>query len=318
MLTRGQDRILRAEATQVLDDVGVTSYPIDPDIIAKTKQLTVQYVDDMPPGIFGALWRKDNRYEIIISGRCPTEGLRRFTLAHELGHYMLPGHAEKMFRKNDETIPSMGGNYRSKDPLEIEADAFASELLLPERFARAVVRAHRPTVDRIITLSTGFMVSVSAAAIRTAELTDEPMAIILSHNGKCEWCARSPSLAQHGWSLRSLKHDRVPLGSATARLASDITRVMQGDREDDMMPLNRWFDEAPVELEVIEEAIGLSSYGRVLTTLTFEHLPDADELYLREQRRQRERWEREDTESDGRSQRGDWKEPLRSFHWDEE
>ena len=318
MLTREQDRLIRVEATQVLDDLAVTTYPIHPEAIAKVKQLSVRYVDGMPDGVFGALCRKNNRYQILVSNQCPTDGLRRFTLAHELGHYMLPGHAERMFRKDDETIHSLGGSYRRKDPLEIEADTFASELLLPNRFARGVVCAGRPSVDSIVSLSTSFMVSVSAAAIRTAELTDEPMAAILSHNGVCEWCARSPSLADHGWSRRSLKNDQVPRGCATARLASDVTRVTRGDRDDDTTPLSRWFDDAPAELEVIEEAIGLGPYGRVLTTLTFEHLPDPDELYVRAQRRQRERWEREDAAVGDRSHRGDWRKPLRSFQWDDE
>lgn len=318
MLTREQDRLIRAEASQTLDDLGLATYPIDPDAIAKAKQLSVRYVNGMPDGVFGALCRKNNRYQVLVSNQCPTDGLRRFTLAHELAHYILPGHAEKMFHKADETIPSVGGNYRRKDPLEIEADTFASELLLPDRFARGVVRAGRPSTDSIISLSNSFEVSVSAGAIRTVELTDEPMAVILSHNGFCEWCARSPSLAHLGWSLRSLKNDHVPRGSPTDRLASNATGVAQCDRDDDMTPLNRWFDDAPAELEVIEEAVGLGAYGRVLTTLTFENLPDTDELYVHEQRRQREHWEREDNAVGSKSARGDWRRPLRSFQWDEE
>lgn len=318
MLTQKRARAIRLEAYQLLDEVGTSTYPIDPEAIAQAKQLNVEYVDGMPQDVFGALWRKDNCYGIIVSNQCPTDGLRRFTLAHELGHYMLPEHAEKMFRKSDEQILSMGGDYRRKDPLEFEADTFASALLLPERFARDVARATRPTVDGIIALSTSFLVSVSAAAIRTAELTDEPMAVILSYKGKCEWCARSPTLAQHGWALRSLKNDRAPHGSATSRLLSNVSRVAQGDRDDDMMPLNRWFDDAPANLEVVEDAIGLGSYGRVLTTLTFEHLPDADALYAREQRQERERWDRQAEDARGWSPRGDGRRGLRSYQLDEE
>ena len=318
MLSRDQDRVVRAEANILLDELGVTTYPIDPDAIARQKEVVVQDVPGFPDGVYGALCRKDSRFEILVSDRCPNEGMRRFSVSHELGHYMLPGHVDEMFRKSDELIPSTGGHYRRKDRFELEADTFASELLVPTRFARQIVRAGRPTLESIITLSETFNVSLVAAAIRTVELTDEAMAIVLSHDGTCEWCSRSPALAEHAWSKKVLKREMVPLGSATRRLSKDTHGVQRLNRVTDTSPLSIWFDEAPGDLEVVEEAMGLGEYGRVMTVMTFEDVPDSDELYLREQRLRRREVDDAIASQAVQSTRGDWRRPLRDFHWDDE
>ena len=64
------------------------------------------------------------------------------------------------------------------------------------------------------------------------------------------------------------------------------------------MLLCEWFEGAPPTVEVIEEAIGLGSYGRVLTVLIIPDLPDADESD-----------ERDPEDHEG----GDWRDALRGY-----
>src|SRR5690349_1578475 len=88
-------------ARELLTELEIGSYPIQPDKIAAAKRLRVDYQDGFPAGVFGALWRAGNDFGIVVSNACPTMGHRRFTLAHELGHYHIEGHVEQLFRGAD-------------------------------------------------------------------------------------------------------------------------------------------------------------------------------------------------------------------------
>lgn len=80
------------------------------------------------------------RREIWLNGREAREspGRRRFTLAHELGHWVcqvLEGHTAPVYCRAEDV-----GVGAPRDPLEREANVFAAELLMPpellgERFA---------------------------------------------------------------------------------------------------------------------------------------------------------------------------------------
>ena len=111
----------RQAAREVLAELQIASYPIQPDEIAQAKGLVIESRDDFPAGVFGALWRSGNGFGIIVSSACPTEGHRRFTVAHELGHYHIDGHVEQLFASGNEVAPSLSGHFRSqRDPIEAE------------------------------------------------------------------------------------------------------------------------------------------------------------------------------------------------------
>lgn len=68
--------------------------------------------------------------------------IQRFTAAHELGHHVLKHKALSLDTERD--IGFVGrGESTSHDPQEIEADAFASEFLLPAWLLVAHARRHR-------------------------------------------------------------------------------------------------------------------------------------------------------------------------------
>jgi hypothetical protein len=147
-----------------------------------------------------------------------------------------------------------------------------------------------------------FLTSLSAAAIRYATLTDDAAVVVLSFDGTIEWIAFSPRCDEHWWARRRLKGEWVPRKSATGRLAADAGRIAKNDRASDRGILSDWFDKAPA-IEVLEDAVGLGSYGRVLTVLTCPALPTFDEL--------REREERAARSSD------DYRRTLSGWSWDD-
>lgn len=92
-------------------------------------------VDDMEDGISGAIVKENNKYIIYTNANEPIVR-RRFTIAHELAHYLL----HKNFIDNDLngnlTDAKSGVMYRSKlsNTNEREANQLASEILMPIQY----------------------------------------------------------------------------------------------------------------------------------------------------------------------------------------
>lgn len=311
-----REAVAHRAAADLLDELAIGTHPIDPSHIAAEKGLPIEEQDGFPTDAFGALWRQGNRFGIVVSARCPTEGHRRFTIAHELGHYHIDGHVEQLFARGDGQHLSEGHFRSRRDPMEVEADAFAAALLMPERLARAEVRRLGPSLEAVRRLSAGFAVSLSCAAIRLAALADEAVAVVLARGGAIEWVARSPALwAQGGWARQTMKRERVPRGSGTRRLTESPTRLAAGADDGSELLACEWFDGAPPGLPAIEEALGLGSYGRVLTVLTFPQLPDPDAQYLDEQQRRDAAWH--DAAGVELRERGDWRRGIRGYSLDD-
>jgi Zn-dependent peptidase ImmA (M78 family) len=296
------EQVARRTANELLDELKITVAPIDPEWIARAKQLMFEDTDGFPVEIYGALFRSGNQFGILVSSACPGDGHRRFTIAHELGHYHLPGHVERLFPfDGDGNAVSMGGHFRGrKDPVEVEADYFASELLMPERLVRPLIRRIGDGLNAIQVLAGEFRTSMSAAAIRYASVTNEAVAVILSRDGVIEWTAISPALFAHRWARPSLKKEWAPRGSGTRRLALGPDRVRNGESDGATMLLCEWFPGAPAPIGVAEEAIGLGAFGRVLTVLTAVDLSDP-----------RYEGDGEEDPDDGRT--GDWRDALRGY-----
>lgn len=76
-------------------------------------------------GVFTKATKNEQKY-IIINSNIDNVGRKNFTIAHELGHYFL-GHQLK-----SHVDTAINEECSSKDPIEYEADYFATCLLMPE------------------------------------------------------------------------------------------------------------------------------------------------------------------------------------------
>ncbi len=76
----------------------------------------------------GTFDRKRRRF--AVAGRLPLE-CRRFTLAHELGHFFL--HPRLFYHRDVPLIGSERTEMRGRPRAEAEADRFAAEILIPRR-----------------------------------------------------------------------------------------------------------------------------------------------------------------------------------------
>ena len=149
-------------------------------------------------------------------------------------------------------------------------------------FATAkVLNRYDPGLDAIEAAAGQCLTSLTATAIRFAELSDMAIAIIVSTGGVIDYSFLSEpmkSLPERNW-LR--KGTVLPPGTATVRLAADASQVRAGARVADAVDVRDWLGGTTLA-EVSEESVGLGAYGKVLTVLASatigqEHDPDNDE-----------------------------------------
>ena len=262
-----REREVRRCAADLLAHLSVTAVPVDPVRIARRQGLAVEE-GPLPSGVYGALWKKGNRFGIIVSDACPTPGHRRFSLAHELGHYHIDGHLDAMFAGGAGRVESPGEFlHDGKSRLEREADWFASELLAPASEVGPRIDEQPASIGTLQSLADKFRTSLTMMAIRHAELTGRATASILSRDGRVEWAFFSRRLASHDWSRALRRGDSVPPGTATLSLARDLPGLSGGETRSAAGPARAWFHGAPPRLDVEEDALEMGSYGRVLTLL---------------------------------------------------
>lgn len=127
-------KFIRARVTKLLEECGIKSAPIDLDQIAS--KLGLQIKEERTGGdISGFLYRSGSTGIIGVNSK-HNKPRRRFTAAHELGHYLL--HSAQAGEVHVDPLNAIDIKFRDTkssagtDIEEREANRFAAELLMPE------------------------------------------------------------------------------------------------------------------------------------------------------------------------------------------
>ena len=131
---------IRRQAGRLLQSAGVSREPVSLRDVVSALNLEVVQTTGEPFLSEGALQPVGDGHAIVVRG-ATNERRRRFTIAHEIGHFVLhPGRL----------APERGGAVNEAWRLqEREADQFAAELLMPEDLVRAAVVEHGGDVSRL-------------------------------------------------------------------------------------------------------------------------------------------------------------------------
>ena len=266
-------------AADVLKQQAIMKLPINPFQIADAKEIRHQENPSLESGISGCLMRVGDNFGIMYSSRYSSNGFRRFTVGHELGHYFLEGHPEHLFKNGCDRHFSTTG-FVSDDRYEQEADAFSASLLMPKPlFLEAAANLGVEGLNAIKALSDLCEMSLTSTAIRYARLVEEPVAVVFSMNQKVLFSIMSPPLRRQR-SLTWLKKGAgLPTGTLTHLFTSDSANVQNARTAAGECTLEDWFDGPDVEMS--EEVIGLGEYGRALTVLRAESLPNPEEEFMK-------------------------------------
>jgi hypothetical protein len=131
---------IRRQATRLLDSAGISHEPVSLRDIVSALNLELVKRTREPFTSEAALEPLGDGRAIVLNGGGDS-GRRRFTIAHEIGHFVL--HPER-------GRPERGGVVNEAGRMEErEADAFAAELLMPEHLVRDAVREQGLDVDRL-------------------------------------------------------------------------------------------------------------------------------------------------------------------------
>lgn len=127
-------QLVMAEVDRVLRENYVIEPPVEPIKIAENYGISVHFMDfdgqkNNLSGFFS--WR----HKAIVVNEDDNPKRQNFTIAHELGHYVL--HRE-LFENHPEEYQVLMRRPlgASEDPLEKEANSFAANLLVPKTMLR--------------------------------------------------------------------------------------------------------------------------------------------------------------------------------------
>lgn len=264
-------RLAKMKAEALLREMALDALPVDPFAIAASRDIIVKPKGDTEPGVSGMLLRHGDVFGILYATHVPSEGFQRFSVAHELGHYFLEGHPEHVLGPNG--VHASRAGFVSGDPYELEADQFAAGLLMPETQFRKGIDHRAAGLASIEFMAGQCRTSLTATAIRYAELSREAVAVVVSTGPTIDFCRLSEtmkSLKQLTWLK---KGSPVPEGSATARLNASAERVARAERADGEINIVEWLG-GIASVQASEEVVGLGSYGKTLTVLTCPSLED--------------------------------------------
>lgn len=156
----------KAEARALLDRYWTgRGMPVDPVEIARS--LGVQVLrGNLPPDVAGVLMKRAGHDPRIVVAAGDSDNRRRFTVAHELGHFVYRGAGTEAETDQYEYVDERSRLARAgTDPVEVFANRFAAELLMPEDVIRPVAKQMSAAV-----LADRFGVSQEAMSYRLHNL----------------------------------------------------------------------------------------------------------------------------------------------------
>lgn len=199
MLADGPQALLKA--------LGISApREIDIEAIAQYCGATVTY--EPLVGCEGRIIGYGDRAIITVNQRA-TGSRKRFSAAHELGHWLKHRGKIALVCDNDQLTCKWDGHDK-----EGVANRYAAELLLPEYLFQSLLRKMPMTFETVRRLAEEFETSITATAIRAVQLTDSYAALICASGQGRQWFELSPGAKEaRCWPRRTL-----PLESGAAAL----------------------------------------------------------------------------------------------------
>ena len=264
------DSSIRWEAERLLHEHGVFELPVDPFGIAEALDLSVM---PMPTGYTGSsamLVHWQGQFGIGYPTRVENEGFQRFSVSHEIGHYVLPGHVDAMVCPD--TTQPLPRRSSGRDRFEAEADRFATALLMPTGLFAAELQVAGDGFEAVKWLSERCGTSWEATAIRYAECTPQAVAVVRTTGDRVDYVIPSSNLKRRVSPFPVLKGTPLPANTATFRFNRNRKNIQESKYFHVKSSLAHWFG-ARHDEPSIEEVIGLGSYGKTLSILTSGRRP---------------------------------------------
>ena len=143
----------------------MSQVPVKLGAMARELSLSVK-LSTMKPGESGHIKREEDGRYVIRINRHETRERQRFTLAHEIAHYLL--HRDEIDRHEEGIVDNVLYRSGASEQTEYEANRLAADLIMPSNLVREKMDTlGTPTSDEIIDrMAEIFQVSKAAMEIR--------------------------------------------------------------------------------------------------------------------------------------------------------
>lgn len=224
--------------------------PIDLAKICETLELKINY--EPLCSIEALLIVSSGKKNVIIDNSKKIYPQReRFTIAHEIGHYIIPWHEN--LQQCDKIV-----NFESDDEFENQANDFASELLVPKSNLLEDIKDKKITLSLIKYLAEQYNVSLVLMARRVLQYADNQAIVLIYYpNGKKYIQMKSKTFKEElkeGCITKSSAHKLLTLYNTSAEIK-------------DVLESSIWFKESGYTYKIVEESMFQNNLGRVFTLL---------------------------------------------------
>lgn len=261
-------------AQTLLERLGIVDRP---DLYSIAARIGLSIQENEVQGFEGALIRPiGGRIGIVVLSRSIRElGRKNFTIAHEIGHYLLPGHDTEEHVCLTRDVESWSAK---ADKKELDANEFAAELLIPTASLQQRMGSAKPTIALVSSIAEEFSTSLTTSARRFVETTGERCAFVWSTEGRISWYVKSNEFGHH-----------VKVGEQVDRHSLAYQCFSEAKRQSGpaLVPAESWLPESNLltNAEIIEESLLLPFYRSVLSLLS-----------IRARIENRTEWDEEQTE----------------------
>jgi hypothetical protein len=191
---------------------GADRFPIDIPTVAR--EYTAQRYPEDPiisvqgedlPSFDGGLFKAPagrKGWGIIYNNRISSKGRINFTLAHELGHFLLHRLAyPNGFRCGEQDVVRWDSEYGQ---VEHQANVFAANFLMPlDDFRRQIPSMDKVNLDMISHCADRYCVSLVAATLRWLSYTQKRAVLVVSRDGFILWARSSDAALKSGAFFRT-------------------------------------------------------------------------------------------------------------------
>lgn len=255
----------RIEAEKLIRELKINSLPIDPFQIARNLNIELRSLPSIVGGASGMLLHVNGEFGIAYPTHINNVGFQRFSVAHEIGHYRLPGHTEAIF--DADGIHRSHAGFQENNKYEQEADHFAATLLMPNKLFVSAARRAGNGLKAIKSLAEKCITSLEATAIRYIQTTNQPMAVIRSDGNIIDYVIMSRSLKDFPGLEWISKETPLPRYCITYQFSGQRSEEINKLEDSGSSEFQDWFD-GPHQQEVFEEVIHLGKYKKFLTILS--------------------------------------------------
>lgn len=258
---------------------GRDRFPIDVELIARDisshqADPIVKIAGGELDGFEGGLYLRKKGWYVIYNNQVQSNGRINFTIAHELGHYLLHRNQQEEFECGTDDLL----DWRSKArQLEAEADRFSAMLLMPLDDYRRQVGSNAIDLEILSACAERYDVSLLASMRQWIELNQKRAIMVVSRDGFIKWSWSTEKARKTGNYFRFARETiAIPEDSiAACEHLLDATEARRGIE----IPAQTWFPHEPSGMSAREMRIISDQYDLVISLIVLpDHNPYEKEL----------------------------------------